>query len=88
MTQEQYQRALKINHELNGLKNALEEVKYGKHRLAYQTYHSDTYSSSRWDLWTEWKMDGIRKILDKHDKMIRQEIEEQIENLKKEIEEL
>lgn len=88
MTQEQYQRVLKINHELNDLKNALEEVKYGKHRLAYQTYLSDTYSSSRWDLWTEWKMDGIRKILDKHDKMIRKEIEEEIEKLKKEIEEL
>lgn len=88
MTQEQYQRALKINDELDGLGSALEEVKYGKHRLAYQTYNSDTYSNSRWDLWVEWKMDGIRKILDKHDKMIRKEIEEEIEKLKKEIEEL
>lgn len=33
-------------------------------------------------------MKDISEILDKHDKMIRQEIEDEIESLKKEIEEI
>jgi hypothetical protein len=80
--------ALKINEELEGLNAAKKELMYNKHRLSYQTYHSDTYSSSHWDTWAEWKMDGIRKILDRHDKMIRSEIDEEISKLNKEIESL
>lgn len=88
MTQEQYQRALTIHDELAGLNVAKKELMYGKHRLSYETYHSDTYSTSKWDTWSEWKVDGIRKILDKHDEMIRKEIEEEINKLEKEIEEM
>ena len=88
MTQEQYQRALRIHNELEGLEIAKKELMYNKHRLSYQTYSSNSYSSDTWDTWAEWKLDGIRKILNKHDEMIRKEIEEEIIKLEKEIEEL
>lgn len=54
-----------------------------ENRLYYATWYSDEYRCC-----SDWAMRPIAELLDKHDRMIRQEIEEEIERLKKEIEEL
>lgn len=83
MTQEQYYRAIQIHNRLDELQKVKKEIEgTAKHRLWYAENGSD------WRLTTEWVMRCISKLLDKHDLMIRQEIEEEINNLKKEIETL
>ena len=83
MTQEQYNRAVWISERLEELEKVKDEIKETtKHRLWY------AYKGSDWMLASEWKMRYIDKLLDKHDLMIRQEIDEEINKLKKEIETL
>lgn len=83
MTQEQYNRAVQINERIEALKETLDVIKdTKKHRLWY------AYKRSEWELTSEWVMRNIDTILDKHDLMIRQEIQEEIEKLKAEIETL
>lgn len=87
MTQEQYERAVEIGKELADLNDTKEHIKKKeKHRLWYA--YNDGGFGSEWRLTPEWAMRNISDILDKHDIMIRQEIDEEIEKLKKEIEEL
>ena len=84
MTQEQYRRAVQINERLEELarvKNEIDDT--AKHRLWYAWK-----CESDWLLTSEWDMRLISELLDKHDLMIRQEIEEEIERLKAEIETL
>jgi len=89
MTQEQYIRAVQINNRINHLNETLEHIKdTKKHRLWYAYKVTDSCLSDSWNLTAEWAMSRIGDILDKHDLMIRQEIEEEIEKLKKEIETL
>ena len=89
MTQEQYQKALEINNIAEGLRIAQEELNNSKtHRLTYLYYTDESYRTNHWDTCPDWKFDGISWILEKHDVMIRQEIEEEIEKLKKKIEEI
>lgn len=84
MTQEQYIRAVQISDRLQELKKVKDEIKETtKHRLWY------AYKFERdWHLSSEWVMLYISEILDKHDLMIRQEIDEEIAKLKAEIETL
>ena len=83
MTQEQYTRAIQINNRIKELQETLDHIKdTKKHRLWY------AYKGDDWKLTAQWAMWNISDILDKHDLMIRQEIEEEIEKLKKEIETL
>ena len=78
---------MQINNCINHLTETLDHIKdKGKHRLWY-AYESGEFGSD-WRLTAEWAMRNISDILDKHDLMIRQEIEEEIERLKKEIETL
>lgn len=85
MTQEQYNRAVQINFRISELEKVKDEIKQTtKHRLWY-AYNNGEFSNS-WSLVSEYTMRKISKILDKHDLMIRQEIDEEIEKLKKEIE--
>ena len=87
MTQEQYNRAVQINHRIGELEEVKDTIKQTtKHRLWYAS-NSGEFGSS-WSLVPEWAMRKISKILDKHDVMIRQEIDEEIERLKSEIETL
>ena len=87
MTQEQYKRAVEIGNELTALNETKDNIKKtGKHRLWYA--YNDGEFDSEWRLTPEWAMRNISDILDKHDIMIRQEIDEEIEKLKKEIETL
>lgn len=81
MTEEQYIRAVEIYNRIGELEKAKEEIKEKtKHRLWYAWQ-----GEREWMLTSEWVMRYISKILDKHDLMIRQEIDEEIEKLKKEI---
>ena len=84
MTQEQYFRAVAINSRIDELEKVKEEIKETtKHRLWYaKNFGGD------WMLASEWKMRYIDKLLDKHDLMIRQEIDEEINKLKQEIDTL
>ena len=87
MTQEQYKRAVEIGNELTALNETKDNIKKtGKHRLWYA--YNDGEFGSEWRLTPEWAMRYISDILDKHDIMIRQEIDDEIEKLKKEIETL
>lgn len=89
MTQEQFIRAVQINNRIGELEKVKQEIKdTTKHRLWY-AYKCDVGNlSSEWRLTSEWTMHKIGEILDKHDLMIRQEIDEEIEKLKAEIETL
>ncbi len=87
MTEEQYKRAMQINRRITDLNETLDQIKgTSKHRLWY-AYNSGEFGSE-WRLKPEWAMRRISDILDKHDLMIRQEIEEEIKKLKEEIKEL
>ena len=87
MTEEQYLRAVQINDRLAELEKVKDDIKpTSKHRLWY-AYNTGEFGSD-WSLCSEWRMRYIGDILDKHDLMIRQEIDEEIEKLKKEIETL
>lgn len=89
MTEEQFNKAVEINSRINALNRVKEEIKHtDKHRLWY-AYKSDSgMGASDWRLVYESCMKHIADILDRHDKQIRQEIEDEIEALKKEIERL
>ena len=86
MTKEQYQRACEINARLK----QLEQVKKELHgtttkRLTYSYKYS---TGSDYSLCNSCIMGYIGPLLDKHDKMIRTEIEAEIAALEQEIESL
>lgn len=84
MTEQQYNRAIAIYERLNALERVKKEINDSyKHRLSY-IWKGD----SEWRACDDWDMKEISEILDKHDKMIRQEIDEEIERLKAEIKRL
>ena len=88
MTQQQYERAVQISNRIKHLKETLDHIKdTNRHRLWYAHKSKDGFSSD-WSLTGEWAMRNIADILDKHDLMIRQEIEDEINKLKQEIETL
>ena len=81
MTEEQYSRAIAIDSRIGELEKVKNEIKeMTKHRLWYAWQ-----GEREWKLTSEWVMRYISKILDKHDLMIRQEIDEEIEKLRQEI---
>lgn len=85
MTEQQYNRACQIKDRLSELADVKKQIEgTSTHRLyfAHKDYDGDFRCCA------DWVMRYISEILDKHDRMIRQEIEEEIERLKKEIEEL
>lgn len=87
MTKEQYKRAIEIYNRLENLNDTKKNIENTKkHRLWYG-YNNGEFGSS-WGLAPEWAMRNIADILDKHDLMIRQEIDDEIARLKKEIETL
>lgn len=84
MTDKQYTRAVQISKRIEELEKVKKEIKETtKHRLWY----AEKYERS-WELTSEWLMLYISEIIDKHDLMIRQEIDDEIERLKREIETL
>lgn len=84
MKAEQYNRATEIYERLKELENVKKIIaNTSNHRLFYSYKCHDEFR-----IISEWEMRPIGTILDKHDKMIRKEIDEEIEQLKKEIETL
>lgn len=84
MTEQQYNRAVEISNRLDALydtKKCIENT--STHRLYFAYKCTNEYRCC-----PDWAMRPIAELLDKHDRMIRQEIEDEIERLKKEIEEL
>ncbi len=89
MTQEQFYTAIKLHHRLEALAKVKEGIENTKeHRLWYAEKRVSSYGSDDWGLVSEYKMRDISDILDRHDQMIRQEIDEEIANITKQIEEL
>ena len=81
MTEEQYKRAVAINDRISELEKVKDEMgKTTNHRLWYAEK-----GTGDWRLTSEWIMRHIGEILDRHDVMIRQEIEDEIKKLKEEI---
>lgn len=82
MTEEQFKRAVEIKDRLQALhevKNAIDSME--NHRLSYSYRKFD----GDYALCAEYRMRPIAEILDKHDKMIREEIDEEIRKLQDEI---
>jgi hypothetical protein len=81
MTKEQYKRAVEINdriRELNEVKTIIKDKT--EHRLSY--LRKDI--TSDWSPISSYVMKRIGNILNKHDVMIRQEIDQEIFNLLRE----
>jgi len=86
MTTEQYQKAMDIHEKLSDLwlfKDSLEENK--TNRLCYAWYD---HENDGWALCEGSRSAAVQEILGKHDKMIRAEIDEEIERLIEEIKEI
>lgn len=85
MNKETYNRAIAINNRLNELQKVKEELKTTCNH--YLTYAGKGYESTNSDFFCRHSiMKYISDILDKHDKMIREEIDDDIAALNKEIE--
>lgn len=89
MTQEQFNTAIKLHHRLEALAKVKEEIANTKeHRLWYAKRYDPMCGSTKWDTVSECAMRDISDILDRHDQMIRQEIDEEIAKITKQIVEL
>lgn len=93
MTQEQYNRAVRITHRLNALESAKNSLESQRYKLGYlcDAPIAGGATNPINQLGTtviSFAMDRLTDILDCHDKMIREEIDAEIEKLKKEIETL
>ena len=86
MTKEQYQRACEINERLRQLQEVKKEIsETATRRLTYTRKHN---TDSNYSPCNSYIMHYISNLLDMHDKMIRAEIENEIESLEQEIETL
>lgn len=89
MTQEQFNTAIRLHHRLEALSKVKEGIANTKeHRLWYAERYDPMCGSTKWDTVSEYVMQNISDILDRHDLMIRQEIDEEIANITKQIKEL
>jgi len=82
MTQEQYKKAIELNERISELEEAEKSLKGSNLWYAYKN------GLCNWKTLAEWYIHPIKNILDKHDKLIRQEINDEIKKLKSEIETL
>ena len=89
MTQEQFNTAIKLHHRLEVLAKVKEEIAdIEKHRLWYAERYDPMCGTTKWETASEHRMRDISDILDRHDQMIRQEIDDEIAKITKQIEEL
>lgn len=83
MTQEQFQTAIRLHKRLEALNEVKEEIEETeRHRLWYAKRYSPMTGTTQWNTVSEYTMRSISDILDRHDKMIREEIEEEIAEIK------
>lgn len=85
MTQGQYKKAVELNERIDKLEKVKEMLKDSSLWYAFKT---KSFRINDWELFAEFYMRPIRHILDKYDKMIRQEINDEIKMLKSKIEEI
>ena len=84
MTQEKFEHIIKIHYRLDELKAIKNEIQNEvNHKLAYVSTNKSSPT-----IVSEWKQRVIGDLLDKHDRMIREEIDQEIDQLNKEIEDL
>lgn len=89
MTQEQFKNAIRLHERLEALGKVKKEIEdTWEHRLWYARRYDPMTDTTSWETVSDWAMDSISDILDKHDKMIREEIDEEITKIKREIEAL
>lgn len=89
MTQEQFNTAIRLHKRLEALEEVKKEIEgTEKHRLWYAKRYDPMCGTTKWDTVSEYAMQNISDILDRHDRMIREEIDEEIAKIKKQIEEL
>ena len=91
MTQEQFDRVCDIVREIDSLESAKKEI--SKKEAESLLYGQDiSLRFCRWDgyydKWEVMNIKAISSILRRHEELIRQEIEDRINELKKEIEEV
>ena len=87
MTKEQYQRACEINERLKQLEQVKKEIRgTATHRLTY--VYSRYKDRDDYVPCSNYVMSYIGNLLDKHDEIIRAEIEAEIAALEQEIESL
>lgn len=84
MTNKQYQEAVAIYNRIKELQDVLNFHSRNKNVLVYAYINCN----KDYTIHPGWARNPILPLLDKHDAMIRQEIEQEIESLKKEIENL
>lgn len=78
MTEEQYTEAIAIHSRLE----ALQEVKRCiENKKEHRLYYCYKLSQNEFRTCTEWRLRPIAELLDKHDAMIREEIDREIEEL-------
>lgn len=81
MTEEQFAKATKINQKISEFVDAKNEINNRKNcRLAYIYEDATGYRQC-----ASWKITVIKNILNKHDKMINEEIDEEIRKLLEEV---
>lgn len=85
MTKEQYIEAIAIHNRLVALQDANKQIKNGRdYRLSYRRRMSDnSYGEA-----PEWVVQQISDILDRHDAMIREEIDREIKELTERIKQI
>lgn len=88
MTMDQYNRALEISEEINQMTLVTDEICSDNYnyRIAFIHKQKDSIKANNWQICD--CMHTIKDILDKHEAMIRQEINDRINILYNEIEEL
>lgn len=87
MTEEQFNEAVRINSRIGELEKVKKEINPLKNNKLTYIQKGDSIHDV-WNIVGEWIMKDISDILDRHDQQIRQEIDEEIAKLKKEIETL
>lgn len=89
MTQEEFNTAIRLHKRLEALEEVKKEIEETeKHRLWYAKRYDPMCGTTKWDTVSEYAMRNISDILDRHDIMIREEIDEEIAKIKRQIEKL
>lgn len=87
MTEQQFDEAIRINERIKELEKVKSEISSKVNEKLTYIKKGDSMRDD-WEIVGNWIMIGIADILDRHDILIRQEIDEEIAKLKKEIEAL
>lgn len=91
MTEEQFNKAIELDDKLNGLYRVKKEIEGTvRHRLSYIEKRDRQLGDTGgdWNMCRVSVLEIIGHILDRHDEQIRQEIEDEINQIKREIENL